>query len=122
MKAHLGGGPAPSSKPRGAKKGGVAKKAPLTAKEREAMFEANSKARDVPWDGESTEEDIIAFCEGRTLFFVSNISGEIQTAKCPKPLGKHTSIRVGKNGPYITFASMEGPFRSISLSRIVRLG
>jgi hypothetical protein len=122
MKAHLGGGPAPTPRSKGGPKGPKVKKVPLTAEQREALVEANSAERNVPWDDESTEEEIIKMCEGKTLFFVSKLTGEIQTAKCPRPLGKHTSIRVGKDGPYITFASMEGPFRSISLNRITRLG
>lgn len=89
-----------------------------TAEERYA--EAIARRR-VPWDEESTNEDILAMLNGRSIDFVSKITGNVTSARLVKD-GRHTRIEEGKDGPYVTFASVDGPFLNISLSRIIGVG
>jgi hypothetical protein len=74
--------------------------------------------RSVPWDQESSEDEIMEMLDGRSISWVSKLTGTIKGARIPKG-SKHTQIGYGADGPYITFASMDGPFQSVSLPRIL---
>jgi hypothetical protein len=86
----------------------------------ERLAEALGRRR-VPWDDESSPEEIIRLLNGRSIEFVSRVSGNTTSARILKD-SKHTVIREGQDGPYITFASVDGPFLNISLSRIISVG
>jgi hypothetical protein len=86
----------------------------------ERLAEAMAR-RSVPWDNESTSDEILQILNGKSIEFVSRISGNTTSAKILKD-SKHTEIREGKDGPYITFVSTDGPFLNISLSRIISVG
>lgn len=128
MKKHLNGDPAPT--PKGPRKK-VAGKSMITkedvdksGKSRDQLAKeiADDLERDVPWDSESTDKELLAYLEGRTITFVSRITGLVETARI-MPDGKYTRIGEGKEGrgKYIEFNDAQGPFRAISLDMIVRV-
>lgn len=79
------------------------------------------KNRNVPWeDGDYSDEELLAFLVGRQITYISRNSGKEYTSRIPKE-SQHNKIRHGKDGPYVDFASMEGPFEAISLSRIINV-
>lgn len=99
----------------------------MTAEERIARALSN---KSVPWQEGSdphdhtkldyTDEELMEMLVGRRITYISRNSGREYTSKIPKE-SKHTKIEHGKDGPYVSFASMEGPFEAISLSRIINV-
>jgi hypothetical protein len=112
MKRHLNGGASPTPSTRS--------KVKATPEEAQMSMAKRLADREVPWDGESTDEDMLAFLEGHTITFINGMTGTTESLRVPEG-GKHTKLDHGENGPYITFASNEGPFRSISLSKITKV-
>lgn len=106
-------------KPTGKKKPkGSPEQAALSVEDK--VKQSLSKRTELPWDGDSTEDEILEALRGRSITFVSKITGNEGGARIPKET-KHLRLRYGADGPYVDFASMEGPFMAISLSRIIRV-
>jgi hypothetical protein len=70
-----------------------------------------------PWDDDMTDAEILMILAGTTIHWTVSLTGGEFKATVPEK-SKHTKMERGKNGRYITFAAMEGPFQSISLSAI----
>lgn len=76
--------------------------------------------RSVPWDGESTPEEIMALINGKSISWVNLLTGGIHSARVLRD-SKHNRLAEGKDGPYISFVSVEGPFMNVSLRRIIEV-
>lgn len=83
-------------------------------------FKQALETRSVPWDSESTPEEIMDMLEGKRISFVSKVTGFDNSTRIIRSQ-KHMSIKEGEDGPYVTFVSEDGPFMSISLSRILHV-
>lgn len=82
--------------------------------------EINDMKSTLPWDGESTDEELLAAVEGRVISYVSAMTGKQGSAHVPRG-GRHTEIKRCKHGVYISFAETNGPFRSILFDRIIHV-
>lgn len=76
--------------------------------------------RSVPWDDETSDEDVITMVDGKRLTYFNRLTGKEHTTKVLRN-GKHLEVKEGKEGRYISFVSEEGPFQAVGLGRILKV-
>lgn len=78
------------------------------------------ETRSVPWDDESTDEEVLAFLNGRRITYVFPPSGKEMQFSVLRD-HPYNKIKEGKDGRYVEFCTTEGPFHAVSLSRIIHV-
>lgn len=102
--------------------GGTEGQEPATRQRRKSSEPGSAPAKRVkweaPWDEDTSEEDLVSMLSGKKITYVNSMTHLEFSCRIPKE-SKHTKIGYGVAGPCIQFASVEGPFQAIALSRII---
>lgn len=79
----------------------------------------------VPWDNESTDEEILEFVKGRRIIWRNSVSGTYDEASVfPHGMKKHKHLQIveSRDGrKVLNWASVEGGFRSVFIDAIVQV-